>query len=85
MEIQENFQAINLDYRFKDWKVGVMLSYPFYCNYHFGGENWNRYASYRREIHIGSVERMCVVRLSYNFSFGRKFKEVVRKVTTGEL
>ena len=81
MEIGENFQAINLDYRFKDWKVGVMLSYPFYCNYNFGGENWNRYASYRREIHIGSVERMCVVRLSYNFSFGRKFKEVARKVT----
>ena len=77
----ENIQALQLGYRHKDLMVGMMVINPFTDNYKQESENWNRYASYRRSNYLKESSRLFVVTLSYNFSFGRKFKAAQKRVS----
>ena len=47
-------------------------------------ENWNQFASYKTKSYIKESSRMFLVSLSYNFSFGRKFKTTQRKVNNSD-
>lgn len=80
----ENLQGIQLSYRHKDLRVGVMVLNPFTDNYKQESENWNRYASYRRSNYFKESSHMCIVTLSYNFSFGRAFKSAQKRVNNAD-
>ena len=70
----DNIQGGQLTYRHKDLVVGVRIINPFTDNYKQETENWNKYASFRRANYIKESSRLFIATVSYNFSFGRKFK-----------
>jgi hypothetical protein len=64
--------------------LGVGAFNPFTDNYKVENENWNQFASYKTKSYIKESSRMFLVSLSYNFSFGRKFKATQRKVNNSD-
>lgn len=80
----ENIQLFALYYRHKDLRVGFGAFNPFTDNFKVQNENWNKYASYKTSGYIQESSRMFLVSLSYNFSFGRKFKTAQRKVNNSD-
>ena len=71
-------------YKYKDLRLGVGAFNPFTDNYKVENENWNQFASYKTKSYIKESSRMFLVSLSYNFSFGRKFKATQRKVNNSD-
>ena len=80
----ENIQILGLYYKYKDLRLGVGAFNPFTDNYKVENENWNQFASYKTKSYIKESSRMFLVSLSYNFSFGRKFKTTQRKVNNSD-
>ena len=80
----ENIQILGLYYKYKDLRLGVGAFNPFTDNYKVENENWNQFASYKTKSYIKESSRMFLVSLSYNFSFGRKFKVTQRKVNNSD-
>ena len=80
----ENIQILGLYYKYKDLRLGVGAFNPFTDNYKVENENWNQFASYKTKSYIKESSRMFLVSLSYNFSFGRKFKATQRKVNNSD-
>ncbi|MDF9830049.1 outer membrane beta-barrel protein [Parabacteroides sp. PF5-6] len=76
----ENIHYIMLQYSHKHLAVGVGAFNPFINNYKVEAENRSQYASYRRTNYIGESSRMFALKLTYNFSFGRKFNPGQKKV-----
>lgn len=77
----ENIQILILNYRYKDLCIGIGAFNPFTDNWKLENENWNRFASYKTRNYIKESSRLFLLNLSYNFSFGRKFKTAQRKTS----
>ncbi|MFA6768315.1 MAG: TonB-dependent receptor, partial [Parabacteroides sp.] len=80
----ENIQAITLNYRIKAMTLGMIVFNPFTDNYKQETENWNRYASYHRCNYFKESSQLVIATFSYNFSFGRKYKDVQKKVNNSD-
>lgn len=80
----ENIQLLVLNYRLKDLSIGFGAFNPFSDDYKVQSENWNRHASYKREMHIQESSRLFVVNISYSFSFGRSFKSGQKRVSNSD-
>ena len=76
----ENIQAILLNYKWKDLRVGVGMFNPFTNDYKVQQENWNQYASSKKANYIQESAQMFLLTLSYNFSFGRHYNSAEKKV-----
>ena len=76
----ENMQAILLNYKWKDLRVGVGMFNPFTNDYKVQQENWNQYASSKKANYIQESAQMFLLTLSYNFSFGRHYNSAEKKV-----
>ncbi|MDR2118629.1 MAG: carboxypeptidase-like regulatory domain-containing protein [Tannerellaceae bacterium] len=74
MDGGENLHYVMLGYRHKLLSVRLGMFNPFADNYYEISENRSAYASYRKTNYINESSRMIMLRLSYNFSFGRTFK-----------
>lgn len=61
--------------------MGIGAFNPFTDNWKLENENWNRFASYKTRNYIKESSRLFLLNLSYNFSFGRKFKTAQRKTS----
>jgi hypothetical protein len=73
MEGGENIHIVMTGYRHKNLSVILGMFNPFVDNYRQRSENRSRYASYKRSNYINETSRMVILRLTYNFSFGRTF------------
>ena len=80
----ENIQILGVYYKHKDLRVGIGAFNPFTDNYKVQNENWNQFASYKTKSYIKESAQMLLVSLSYNFSFGRTFKGIQRKVNNSD-
>lgn len=81
---ENNMQMLGIYYKLKDLRIGVGAFNPFTNNYKIQNENWNRFASYKTQSYIKESAQLFLVNLSYNFSFGRKFKVMQRKVSNSD-
>lgn len=76
----ENYHALGVDYRYKQLSVGVMTLNPFTNNYHNGDENFSALAPSKNWWYLKESSRLFVIHLSWNFSFGRKFQSVEKRL-----
>lgn len=70
----ENMHALIVMYRHKDFTIGGGVMNPFVDNFKVVNENWNKVASYKRSNYANETSRLFVIRLAWNFNFGRKYK-----------
>lgn len=80
----ENIQGIILNYRIKAVTIGAMVLNPFTDDYKQETENWNRYASYHRSNYFKESSKLVIATFAYNFSFGRKYKDVQKRVNNSD-
>ena len=71
-------------YTHKNLRVGLGAFNPFTDNYEEQTENWNKYASYKKTNYVKESSQMFLASVSYNFSFGRKFKAGQRRVNNSD-
>jgi hypothetical protein len=70
----ENIHYAMISYKHKNVSVAFSMFNPFVDNYKQETENWSEYASYHRSNYIKETSRAFVIRLTWDFSFGRTFK-----------
>lgn len=80
----ENIQVLMMYYTHKNLRVGLGAFNPFTDNYKQQTENWNKYASYKKTNYVKESSQMFLASVSYNFSFGRKFKTGQRRVNNSD-
>lgn len=76
----EEAHMIQLQYRWKQLKMGVIMFNPFQKDYKREEANWNKYAGYSYHYHIDDIARMICVTLSWNMNFGRDYKSSNKKI-----
>lgn len=80
----ENFHYIMGRYNHKNLSLGLTMMMPFMDNYKTESENRSRYASYKKSNYIKESSRLVAFQLSYNFSFGRKFKSTSKRLDNSD-
>ncbi len=76
----ENIHYMMLQYSYKNASFSIGAFNPFVDNYKTEEENWSRYASFKKKNFIGESSRMFLAKVTYNFSFGRKFNAGQKKL-----
>ncbi len=76
----ENYHAVGLTYRHKQLTVGVMGLNVFSNNYKIGSENFSPLAPSKNWIYFKESSQLYAIRLSWNFSFGRKYESTQRRL-----
>ncbi|MDR1259412.1 MAG: outer membrane beta-barrel protein [Tannerellaceae bacterium] len=84
MDGGENIHYAMLGYKYKDLSFSLGMFNPFADNYRVDTENRSQYASYKKSHYINESSRMVVLRLTYNFSFGRTFKAGERRLNNAD-
>lgn len=76
----ESIHMFMLRYNHGKFAVGAGLMMPFSSQYKRVKENRNAYASYHTNMYANDFSRMLMLTFSWNFNFGRKFKEGSKKL-----
>lgn len=76
----ENYNLLNVSYRYKQLNVGVMCLNPFNNNYRIGHENFSSPAPSKNWMYIKESSRVFTLTLSWNFSFGRKYESAEKRL-----
>lgn len=84
LEGGENIQALMAKYNIKNLSLGIGAFNPFSDNWKVQSENWNQYASGKKTSYIKESSRLFVVSVSYNFSFGRTYKAVQKRLNNSD-
>jgi hypothetical protein len=61
-------------YKKNNFQAGLMMMYPFTNNYRTGNERLSCVAPSISWDYVKEAGRLYIVRLSYNFEFGKKYK-----------
>ena len=80
----ENIHILMLGYKHKNLSLTAGMFNPFVDNYKVEYENWSQHASYKKSNYINESSRMFLLRLSYNFSFGRSFKSGQKRLNNSD-
>ena len=80
----ENIHILMLGYKHKNLSFTAGMFNPFVDNYKVVTENRSQHASYKKSNYINESSRMFVLRLSYNFSFGRNFKSGQKRLNNSD-
>lgn len=75
---QESFNSVMLNYNWHDWQFGFGMMMPF-GRYNQETTQLNRYYNYTQIMRSDFIERMCVVKVSYNLRWGKQ-KESAKKL-----
>ena len=75
----ESFNTIMLTYDWRDWQFGVGMFMPF-GKYNQELTLLNRHYNYSQIMRSNFIERMCVLKLSYNIRWGRQKKKVEKLI-----
>ena len=76
----ENIHMFMFRYNQGKFAVGAGLMMPFSSQYKRVEENRNAYAPSRTNMYANDFSRMLMLTFSWNFDFGRKFKETNKKL-----
>ena len=80
----ENIHYVMLNYKHKDLTFTAGMFNPFADNYKEDTENRSQYASYKKSLYVNESSRMFLLRLTYNFSFGRSYKAGQRRLNNAD-
>lgn len=76
----ENVTAVSLAYTRKNLQLGISMLFPFTNNYRKGSERLSEVAPTTTWEYDKEVGRMVVIKVAYNFEFGRKYKSGHKKL-----
>ena len=80
----ENLHYIMARYNRKNLSLGLGIMMPFMDNYKTESENRSKYASYKKSNYIKESSQLVAFQISYNFSFGRKFKDTSKRLNNSD-
>ena len=80
----ENIHYLMFGYKHKNLSLTAGMFNPFADNYKVDTENRSRYASYKKSMYINESSRMFLLKLAYNFSFGRTFKAGQKRLNNAD-
>ena len=80
----ENQTAILATYTHKRLQLGVGMMFPFTNNYKTGKERVSKVAPYTSWSHAKEIGQMAVIKLSYNFEFGKRYKSSDRRINNSD-
>lgn len=80
----ENLHYVMGRYNHKNLSLGLGVMMPFMNNYKTESENWSKYASYKKANYIKESSQLVAFQISYNFSFGRKFKDTSKRLNNSD-
>lgn len=80
----ENIHYMMVQYTHKNLALTVGAFNPFVDNYKTEKENWSKHASYEKTNYINETSRMFMFKLSYSFSFGRKYKSAQKRLDNAD-
>lgn len=75
-----NYQMGILNYSHKNFSIAALILYPFTHTYKDGSKNLSRIAPVESWRYIRESGRMFLMKFSYNFSFGQKYKSKERRL-----
>ena len=76
----ENYQVVQLSYKWRDWNFAIGIVNPFMDNYNVPSENLNRYGGYTRKWHVTMAENLGFISISYAVQWGRKAKQMEKRL-----
>ena len=78
----ESYHLLALSYKYKNLNIGVMALNPFAGkdSYNRPTESFNKFTPSKNTWYLRESSRLYVVSLSWNVSFGRKFKSVQKRL-----
>lgn len=80
LSYDENYHLVGLMYRHKSLTFGAMMLNPFVDNWKMGNENRSKYASSKNWTYVKDSSHTFILKLTYNFSFGRKYESASRRL-----
>lgn len=79
---QESFNSIMLNYTWRNWQFGAGLMMPF-GRYNQENTQLNRYYSYRQIMRSDFIERMGVIKITYNLQWGKQKQGAKKLIDAG--
>ncbi len=80
LDYNENYHLVGLMYKHKQLSLGAMVLNPFANNWKVGSENRNASAPSKNWIYIKESSQLYALKISYNFSFGRKYESAQKRL-----
>ena len=80
----ENQAAVLATYTHKRLQLGAGMMFPFTNNYKTGKERVSKVAPYTSWSHAKEIGQMAVIKLSYNFEFGKRYKSSGRRINNSD-
>ena len=80
----ENQAAVLATYTHKRLQLGAGMMFPFTNNYKTGKERVSKVAPYTSWSHAKEIGQMAVIKLSYNFEFGKRYKSSDRRINNSD-
>ena len=80
----ENQAAVLATYTHKRLQLGAGMMFPFTNNYKTGKERVSKVVPYTSWSHAKEIGQMAVIKLSYNFEFGKRYKSSGRRINNSD-
>lgn len=80
----ENQTAVMATYTHKRLQLGLGMMFPFTNNYKTGKERISNVAPYSSWTHVKELGQMVVLRLNYNFEFGKKYNSSKKRTNNSD-
>lgn len=76
----ENYHALGITYRYKQFNVSLMGLNPFSNNYKIGTENFSFLAPSKNWVYFKESSGFFAFKFAWNLSFGRKYESSQRRI-----
>ena len=80
----ETVTAILVNSPLKCFQLGVCMLFPFTNNYKTGKERVSMVAPYSSWTYSKETGQMAIIKLSYNFEFGKKYNAAKRRTNNSD-
>ena len=80
----ENVTGILANYTHKRFQLGAGMLFPFTNNYKNGKERVSKVAPYSSWSYVKEAGQMVILKLSYNFEFGKKYNAAKRRTNNSD-
>lgn len=80
----ENITGILASYTHKRFQLGAGMLFPFTNNYKTGKERVSKVAPYSSWAYVKETGQMVILKLSYNFEFGKKYNAARKRTNNSD-
>lgn len=80
LTLGEDLHDIALTYFKKKYTLSLAMNNPFMNNYRIGFKNFSKQAPYQNYQYINETSKMFLIRWTWNFDYGRKYKSKKQKI-----